>query len=139
MAYSIRKVDVWSGSIKDQPGALAAVLGPLAEAGAALEFVLARRDKQGKGIVFLAPLKGAAVLRAARKLKLSKSDKLQALRIEGPDKRGLGAKIGAALGEAGVNMRGLSAIAIGNKCVCLLAFDSKEDAAKAKRVLAKAL
>jgi len=139
MAYKIERVDVWIGSIVDKPGGVAKKLAPLAEAGAALDFALARRDKKGKGLVFVAPIKGAAALKAAKKARLAKSDKLQALRIEGPDKAGLGAQIAGALADAGINMRGLSGSAIARRCLFYLAFDNRPDANKAKQILAKAL
>jgi hypothetical protein len=44
-----------------------------------------------------------------------------------------------ALGEAGINMRGLSAASLMRKCVVYLAFDSAGDANKAARVLKEAL
>jgi hypothetical protein len=40
-----------------------------------------------------------------------------------------------ALAQAGINLRGLSAAAIGRRCVVHLALDSAADAAKATRVL----
>jgi hypothetical protein len=135
MAYSIERIDVWAGSIKDRPGGVASVLEALAEAGANLEFVIARRDKRGTGVVFLAPLKGAAQVNAARKLGLSKAQSLQSLRVEGPDKAGLGASVAGVIADAGINMRGISAAAIRKRCVIYFAFDSREDANKARRVL----
>lgn len=139
MPYTIEKIAVWSGSIDDQPGGLAAKLAPLAEAGANLEFVLARRDKPGLGLVFLAPIKGATATRVARNTGLSKARNLSALRITGADKAGLGAAITQALAEARVNLRGLSAIAAGRTSVVYLAFDSNKDMAKAQRALSKVL
>ncbi|MCC6695679.1 MAG: amino acid-binding protein [Candidatus Hydrogenedentes bacterium] len=135
MPYTIERVDVWAGTIKDQPGGVAAVLDTLAKAGANLEFVIARRDVPGTGVVFLAPLKGAAQLRAAKRLGLRKAETLQSLRVEGADKPGLGAKITMALAEAGVNLRGLSAAALGKRCVVYFAFDSQAEAKKARQVL----
>jgi len=137
MAYSVKRVDVWSGTIKDRPGGLAEKLEVLGEAGACLEFVFARRAGHGVGVAFLAPLKGAKQLKAAAAAGLSKTADLQAVRIEGPDKPGLGAKITCALGDAGVSMRGLSAMALGRRCMVYIALDSKKDAAKAQRVLAR--
>jgi hypothetical protein len=87
MPYTIDRVDVWAGTIKDQPGGVATVLDALAEVGTNLEFVIARRDAPGTGVVFVAPLKGAALLRAAKKLGLRKAETLQSLRVEGPDIR----------------------------------------------------
>jgi hypothetical protein len=139
MAYSIEKVEVWSGVISDVPGGMAAKLGPLAAAGANLEFVLARRDHVLGGVIFVAPLSGAALVKAAKQLGLAKSDELAALRVIGPDKAGLGAKLTASLAGAGINVRGMSAMALAKKSVVMLAFDTKQDAVKAKRLLEKAL
>ena len=67
MGLTVERVDVWAVSIKDQPGGLAAKLAPLAEAGADLEFAVARRapDKPGTGVVFVTPLRGDAQTAAA--------------------------------------------------------------------------
>ena len=139
MAYKIEKVDVWSGPLVDRPGALAAKLESLREAGANLEFVLARRDRPGKGLLFVAPLKGAAQLRAAKRLRLAKSARLKALRVEGPDRAGLGAKMTAALAAADINLRGISAVAVGRRGVFYISFDGDREANQAGRVLRRAL
>ena len=139
MAYKVDRVDVWAGPIKDRPGTAAKVLNGLADAGANLEFVIARRDKKGTGVIFLAPLKGAKQTKVAKALLLSKAESLQSLRLEGPDKPGLGAQITCALAEAGINLRGLSAAALGRRSVVYFAFDNRQDANKAKAVLKKVL
>ena len=139
MAYKIDRVDIWIGSMTDKPGSLAKKLAPLAEAGAELEFVLARRDAKGRGLVFLAPLKGVKQAAAAKKARVKKSPRIVALRLEGPDKVGLASAVTVALADAGINLRGLSASTIGKKCVMYLAFDKKDDATLARRVLLKAL
>jgi hypothetical protein len=137
VALNVTRADVWAGSIEDRPGGLAEKLAALAEAGAQLEFVIARRasEKPGTGVVFLTPLTGAAQVRAAKKAGLEKTKSLHSLRIEGPDQPGLGAKMTQALAQAGINLRGLSAAAIGRRCVVHLALDSAADAAKAARLL----
>ena len=137
MALKATRVQIWVGGMKDTAGALARKLAGLAEAGAQLEFVLARRapEKPGKGVVFLAPLQGAKQQAAAKKLKLRKSKSVFAVRVEGADKPGLGARITGALGEAGVNLRGMSAAVIGKRFVLHLALDSAKDASKALRIL----
>lgn len=139
MPYIIEKVDVFSGCIDDKPGALAAMLAPLAEAKVCLQFLLARRDQPGRGIVFAAPIKGAAAVRAAQKAGLAKDATIAALRVEGPDKAGLGALITQAIAGAGINLRGISALAAGKKAVACIAFDTAADAAKARAILKKAL
>jgi len=137
MALNVRRVDVWVGSIEDRPGGLAEKLQALADAGAQLEFVIARRapEKPGTGVVFLTPLKGTRQLKAAKAAGLKKSKSLRSVRVMGPDKPGMGAKITAALAEAGINLRGLSAAAIGRRFVMHIAVDKPADATKAMRIL----
>jgi len=137
MAFDVSLVDVWVATIDDRPGGLAEKLAPLAQAGANLEFVVARRapDKPGTGVVFLTSLKGPAQLRAARNAGFEKSKSLRSVRIEGPDKPGVGAGVTQALADAGINLRGLSAAAMKRRFVMYLAFDSPTDATKAARIL----
>jgi hypothetical protein len=133
MALNVKQVKVWSAGIEDRPGSLASKLDILAKAGANLEFVIARRtpEQPGKGVVFVTPLEGDAVIKAAEGAGFRVSDSLHSVRLEGPDEPGLGAKITAALAQAGINLRGLSAAAFGNRMVCYLALDSSADATKA--------
>lgn len=137
MAMKVSRMDVWAAGIPDRPGGLAKKLQALADAGASLSFVLARRapKKPGTGVVFLAPLRGAKQIAAAKKARFRKTRSLHAVRVEAPDKPGVGAKITAALGEAGINLRGLSAAVIGKQSVVHLAFDKAADATKAVRIL----
>ena len=139
MDFKVTKVDVWAGEIADRPGTLAEKLEALANTGANLEFVIARRDQPGKSVVFLAPLKGAAQTRAAKKTGLAKTTSLHSLRLEGPNQCGLGARITRALADAGINLRGLSAAALKRSHVTYFAFDQAEDARRAGPILKKAL
>jgi hypothetical protein len=137
MALQVSRVDIWAGSVQDRPGALAEKLTALAEAGAELQYVMARRapEKPGTGVVFLAPLKGARQTQAAKRAGLHKSRSIFAVRAEGADKPGLGAQITAALGAKDINLRGMSAAVIGKRFVLYLALDGSTDATKAARVL----
>lgn len=139
MAYTVDRVNVWAGAVEDRPGGVAGVLAILAQAGANLEFVIARRDQPGTGVVFVSPLKGVAQTKAAKKAGLSKAKSLHSLRVEGPDKPGLGAEITRAIAGAGINMRGISAAALGRRSVVYFAFDSLGEANKARRVLKRLL
>ena len=139
MAVQINKVDVWVGEVEDRPGGLHDKLQALHEAGANLEFLIARRapEKPNTSVVFLAPLRGARQTKAAQSVGLSKTDTLRSLRLEGPDKPGMGARITEVLKAAGINMRGLSAAALGRRCVTYFAFDTEADAKNASRILKK--
>ncbi len=137
MALKASRVDIWAGSVKDKPGGAATVLSALADAGAKLEYVMARREKKGKGVLFVTPIKGAKQAGAARKAGLHKTKSLFAVRAEGRDRAGLGGAITCALADSGINIRGLSASVIGRKFVMWLALDTSADATKAVRVLKK--
>lgn len=139
MPYAVNKVDVWAATIEDRPGGLAGKLEALYAGGVNLDFVIARRqhDKSGTGVVFVAPVVGAGQARAARNAGFKKAEDLYSLRLEGPDKAGLGNRIAGLLAGAGINLRGFSGAALGTKAVFYFAFDSAEDTRKASAALKK--
>jgi len=137
MKLNVTAVDVWAASLEDRVGSLAEKLAALNAAGADLEFVIARRapEQPGKGVVFVTPLTGAKQVEAAEAAGFLRTGSLHSVRVAGTDKPGLGGKMAEALAGAGINLRGLSAAAIGTKFVCYLALDTPEDAQKATDVL----
>lgn len=137
MRVDVSTVDVWAVSIKDRPGALAEKLDTLAQADVDLEFIIARRvhEKSGKGVAFVTPIKGARQIRAARKAGFEKTKSLHGIRVATGNKPGYGAELTTRLADAGINLRGLSGAAIGNRAIFHIAFDSSDDAKKAKRLL----
>jgi hypothetical protein len=139
MKLNVSRTDTWATTIDDRPGGLADKLAALAAAGANLEFIIARRapEQRGSGVVFVTPLKGATQVKAAEAAGFQKTGSLHSLRIEGADKPGTGAKLTTALAEAGINLRGLSAAAVGKRYVVHLALDTAQDAAKAAALLKK--
>ncbi|MDD4270525.1 MAG: ACT domain-containing protein [Pirellulaceae bacterium] len=139
MVSKVQRVDVWAATIEDQPGGLAAKLAPLAEAGADLEFAIARRapDKPGTGVIFITPIKGVKQRKAAANAGFHVAEGLHSVRIEGDNEPGLGHKVTTTLGEAGINLRGLSAAVIGERFIMHLALDTDEDAKKAMTLLKK--
>jgi hypothetical protein len=137
MAVKVQKVDTWAAPLEDTPGSLASKLNALAKAGVDLDFVIARRapDKPGTGVVFVTPIQGATGRRAAQEVGFQKTESLHTVRVEGPDKRGRGANMTQVLATAGLNLRGVSAAAIGPKFTAYIALDTAADATKAVRVL----
>jgi len=138
MALKVSKADVWAATIDVRPGGAAEKLDALSRAGANLEMLLARRtaEQPGKGVMFVTPLKGKAA-KAAQEQGMGQPQTIHSVRIEGGDKPGLGGKIARALGDAGINFRGMSALAIGKKFVSYIALDSAEDQARAISTLRK--
>jgi hypothetical protein len=138
MALKVSKADVWAVTIDDRPGGAAQKLEALSKAGANLEMVLARRTElPGQGVMFVTPLKGKKAVAAAQAAGMGQPGSIHSVRIEGGDKPGLGSKIARTLGDAGVNFRGMSAIAMGRKFVSFIACDSAEDQARAIAALKK--
>ena len=137
MKLDISRVDVWVAGIEDRPGGLTEKLRGLAQAGANLGFLLARRapEQPGKAVVFAASIKGVKQTRAARELGFHKSNSLHGIRVMAADRPGLGLALTQALSDAGINLRGFSGTAIGKKAVFHIAFDTSADVGKAIRCL----
>ena len=141
MAYQITKENVWVGEIEDRAGALAEKLEAVSRVGVNLEFMIARRapEKPGTGVVFMAPFRGEESARVALQAGLSQWTSAATLRIEGPDRPGLGALITWTVANDGINVRGFSGAKLGDKSVFYLALDSANDADKAAEALGTAL
>ncbi len=137
MSLVVERVDVWAATIDDQPGGLAEKLATLAEAGADLQFVIARRapDKPGAGVVFVTPLQSDTETAAGVKAGFAVADSLHSLRIQGDNRLGLGAELTKKMADAGINLRGLSAAVIGDRFIMYLALDTADDAEKATSLL----
>ena len=136
----VTRVDVWAAHIRDEPGSLANKLIGLREAGADLDFVIARRspDKPGKGVVFVTPLLGDNEIAAATQLGFNTTDSVHSVRVEGPNERGVAARLTEMLGKAGIAVRGFSASVSGARFVAFIGLDSAADAAKAADILQNA-
>jgi len=137
--YTVKKVEVWASDIMNRPGTLARVLEALRNAGAQMEFMIARRVSEDTSRVFLAPLKGVKQKRAAADVGLVPAKGMHSLRVEGPDRPGLGATLARAFGDQGVNLRGASAAAVGRRAVFYFAFADESDLSKAAGIVRKAL
>ena len=137
MKLNVSRTDTWAATVDDRPGGVADKLAALAAAGANLELIIARRapEQRGSGVVFVTPLKGAKQIKAAEAAGFMKTESLHSLRIQGIDQPGLGAKLTRALADAGINLRGFSAAALGKQHVTHLALDTTQDAAKAAATL----
>ena len=137
MDLIVKRVEVWAASIKDQAGGLTRKLKGLKEAGADLDFVIARRtlEDPGKGVVFVAPLRGDREIAAASNLGFNVTRSVYAIRVDGDNRPGLAADVTQVLADAGITLRGFSAAVIGAKFIFYIGFDSKDDAKKAIELL----
>jgi hypothetical protein len=140
MDLFVEYVDVWAAPIQDKPGGLADVLGSLRDAGANLQFIIARRapDQPGTGVLFVTPLQGDSEIRAAAQVGFSVTHTLHSVRAMGQDRPGIAAELTQKLADAGINLRGFSAAVIGTQFVAYLALDSLQDATTAQKLLKEA-
>ncbi|MHC4287182.1 MAG: ACT domain-containing protein [Planctomycetota bacterium] len=137
MSLIIEHVDVWAASLKDKPGSLARMLAGLRDAGADLDFIIARRapEAPGTGVVFVTPLRGDKEIAAAGELGFNVTRSLHSVRIEGENKPGIAAELTEKIAAAKINLRGLSAAVIGMRFILYIALDTAEDAEEAIKSL----
>ncbi len=133
----VEHVDVWAVAIEDRPGGLANVLASLRDAGADLQFIIARRapDEPGKGVLFVTPLQGDREIAAAAQMGFNVTHTLHSVRVLGRDRPGIAAELARKLADAGINLRGFSAAVIGTQFVAYGALDSQRDADRAIEIL----
>ena len=134
----VEHVDVWAATIEDKPGQLAHVLAELREAGADLQFIIARRAEPGKGVVFVTPLQGDREIAAAAQVGFNITLTLHSVRVMGPDRPGVAAELTRKLADGGINLRGFSLSVIGRQYLAYAAVDSLEDANKVIEIMKKA-
>ena len=137
MDLLVERADVWAANIEDRPGGLAEALAALRDAGANLQFIIARRAPEvpGKGVVFVTPLQGDREISAAADAGFNVTRHLHSVRIMGADRPGIAAVLAQKLADGGINLRGFSASVIGEQFVAYAAVDSLDDADKATAIL----
>lgn len=137
MGFRLDRVHVWSGEVADRPGGVAATLSTLAQAGANLEFIFTQRrpDKPGSGMLLVAPVTGAAQVRAARASGLAESHDPVVLRVEGDNEAGLAHQLTQQWALAGITFQGLTMSVLGPKFVGYATFDTTADANRAAAIL----
>lgn len=139
MATTLKKVELWSIVVDNKPGALAAVLEPLADAGADLEVVMATAipGDGGKASIGVFPVKGRKVIAAARAAGLAPAVAMPSLLVGGDNRAGLGGRMSEALAAAGINIGVAVAQVVENSFSALFGFASQEDATKAVTLIKK--
>ena len=137
MNLEVEQVDVWAAAIEDKPGGLAKLLAGLRDAGADLDFIIARRapDKPGSGVLFVTPLRGDREVSAAAILGFNVTSSIKSVRVEGDNRPGVAAELTETLAAAGINLHGFSGAVIGARVILYIGLDSAQDAAKALAIL----
>lgn len=110
------------------------------EAGADLDFIIARRapEAPGTGVVFVTPLRGDTEVAAAADLGFNVTGSVHSVRVEGENRPGVAAELTEKLAAAGINLRGLSAAVIGTRFIIYIALDAAAEATQAISILQQA-
>jgi hypothetical protein len=137
MSFKLDRIHVWTGEVADQAGGVAAKLALLAQAGANLEYIYTLRlpDKPGSGILYVAPVTGPLVVRAARSAGLHEATNPIVLRVEGDNAAGLGHRLTQKWATEGLSLQGLMMSVLGDKFVGYASFDTVGDANRAAAIL----
>jgi len=137
MNLIVERSHVWVAGYQDSPSGLAQVLGILRDAGADLDFILARRDAEhpGRGVVFVTPLRGDHEVAAAAEAGFCVANSIHSVRIQGQNEPGLAAVIAQKLADADICARGMSAAELGTRFVMYIGFNDEADAERAVEVL----
>jgi hypothetical protein len=138
MAVTVKKITLWRSRIDNRPGELADTLEPLTAAKADLQVLMGYHEPgQSQSVVELYPVTGAKASAAAKRAGLSAAAQ-PSLLVSGDNGPGIGHRIARALGEAGININFLVALATGRKYSMVFGFDSDGDAASAAKLIKKA-
>ena len=139
MPITIKKGTLWRKEVANQPGILADVLMPLAEAGANLRVVMgyAFPGNPDRAAIEVFPVNGKKVMAAARLAGLAESS-IPCLLVEGDDRPGLGAQMAAAIGEKNINLAFVMAETVGRKFSAVFGFQTDADASAAAKAIKSA-
>ena len=136
MALSAKRITLWRREVHNEPGVLAAILEPLAQAGADLRLVMGYRfpEDTTRAAIELYPVTGKKASAAAEAAGLRPFE-LACLLVEGDNRPGLGAAIGRALADAGINIVFLVAQVIGRRFTAVMGFADDAAAAAATKTI----
>lgn len=139
MALTVKRITLWRREVENQPGALASTLEPLAAAGADLRLVLGYRfpEATNQAAIEVFPVSGKRAKTAAEAAGLHPFG-LACLLIEGDNRPGLGAAIGRALADAGINVAFLVGQVVGRRFAAVIGFTDEASAAAAARTIRRA-
>jgi hypothetical protein len=132
---SIKKITLWRREIDNQPGALADVLGPFAQAGADPQVIMRYRHphKNNKAVVEVCSQSSEddEKLRLIRRNVGLKASYVPALLIEGEQVPGLGYGVAKTIAELDIKIRFLVTQIVDDKYIATIGFENDADAEKA--------
>ena len=139
MAITVKKITLWCKDLDNKPGALAAVLAPLANAGADLEVVMGTSfpGDEDHATVGVFPVQGRKSIAAAKAAGLDVASSMPALLVVGDDRQGLGHRIAQTIADAGINIGFVIAQRVGQNFSAVFGFQQDSAAQAASRLIKK--
>jgi hypothetical protein len=139
MALTVKRITLWRAEVENQPGVLARTLAPLAGAGTSLRLVMGYGfpGAPERAAIEVHPVSGKRATAAAQQAGLA-SASTPCLLVEGDDQPGLGAAIGRALAEAGINIGFVVAMSVGRRFAAAIGLHDEAAAAAATGIVRKA-
>ena len=136
MALTVKRITLWRREVENEPGVLASTLEPLAGAGTDLRLVMGYRypEAHARAAIEVFPIAGKKGTGAADAAGL-RPFALACLLVEGDNRPGLGAAIGRALADAGINIVFLVAQVLGRRFTAVVGFDGDDVAAAATKAI----
>lgn len=136
MAVTIKRVMLWQTEIKNEPGALSAVLEPLAQAGLDLHAVMNRcvPGRRGRATVEILPRSGRRASALARAAGFSQSP-TETLLVEGTNRPGLAYAVANTIAWAGISLHFLAAQTAGEHYSALLGFRTPAERRKGESLI----
>jgi predicted amino acid-binding ACT domain protein len=135
MAETIRRVEYYYVVVPDKPGAGAAVLNALRDAGVNLLAYLGFPSGRGKSQIDLVPEDAAAFKQAAKAARLKLSRAKRAFLVEGDDRVGVVAELTQRLADAKVNITAACATTAGSGRYGMILWVPPASYGKAAKVL----
>ncbi|MCE9530047.1 MAG: amino acid-binding ACT [Planctomycetes bacterium] len=138
MSFKMDRIHVWATEVKDVPGGVTAKLSMLDKAGANLDYVYTQRlpDKPGQGLLCVAPIVGAELVKAAKAAGMHEVNDPVVMRVEGDNTAGLAHRLKHEWALANINLHGAILATLGTKFIGYVTFDTVEDANRAAKILA---
>ncbi len=134
MNETIRKIDYFSMSVADKPGAAARILRALDEAGVNLLAFTGFPEGRRSQLDFI-PEDAAAFKNAAKRMKLKLNPKKSGFLIQGEDRRGAVGEILSHLGTSKINVTAIDAVAAGGGRYGAILWVQPRDVNKAAKAL----
>lgn len=138
MTVKITRMVLWRTEVPNKPGALDAVLEPIAHAGINLQAVIKRSvpGRSTRASVEILPGTGRRAALAAQAAGFSRSP-TPVLLVEGANRPGLVFAVTSAIAWTGIKVRFLSAQVVGARYAALLGFRTDDECRQAAALIRK--